>query len=402
MKILCVFGRHAYGDPARGEGYEHASFLPALAALGHELELFDSLDRASYGGFAALNRAFVERVERCRPQAILCVLMHYEIWTETLDLVRSRSPAALLNWGTDDSWKFEQFGRFVAPHVDLYVTTSPAAAARARRLALDNVVPSQWAASKLCAPLPASRCRYQASFVGTAYGNRRRWVEALRARGIEIECFGHGWPAGPVDTPELLRIANESLVSLNFGDSGLHFRRGVPYRSRQIKARTFEVPGAGGLLLTQPADDLERYFAAGKEIDVFASPDEAAAKIRRHVNEPERRDAMARAGHERVRREHTYAARFAPLLEEAMSRARARPPATAPVRGFEAIAAQHSAPWWLRVLRVALAAPASLLFGARRGPRAARRLLFELSWRLAGESTYSARGWPGRTFYRES
>lgn len=33
MKILCVFGRHAYGDPARGEGYEHANFLPAFAAL---------------------------------------------------------------------------------------------------------------------------------------------------------------------------------------------------------------------------------------------------------------------------------------------------------------------------------------------------------------------------------
>ena len=37
MKILCVFGRYAYGDPKRGEGYEHANFIPALQALGHEV-----------------------------------------------------------------------------------------------------------------------------------------------------------------------------------------------------------------------------------------------------------------------------------------------------------------------------------------------------------------------------
>jgi len=34
--------------------------------------------------------------------------------------------------------------------------------------------------------------------------------------------------------------------------------------------------------------------------------------------------------------------------------------------------------------------------------RAARRLLFEISWRLGGRRTYSAAGLPGRLFYRES
>ena len=34
MNILCVFGEHAYGDPARGEGYEYVNFLPCLAETG--------------------------------------------------------------------------------------------------------------------------------------------------------------------------------------------------------------------------------------------------------------------------------------------------------------------------------------------------------------------------------
>jgi spore maturation protein CgeB len=62
----------------------------------------------------------------------------------------------------------------------------------------------------------------------------------------------------------------------------------------------------------------------------------------------------------------------------------------------------HRPTFGLRVLKAILVFPLSLLFGKRRGARAARRLLFELSWRVAGAKTYRASGWPGRLFYRES
>ena len=404
MKILCVLGRHAYGDAARGEGYEHANFLPTLAALGHETHVFDSLDRTAYRDFAELNKALLSRVEALRPDAILCVLMHYEIWLESLDMVRARCPAPIINWGTDDSWKYEQFARFVAPHVDLYVTTSKAAFEQASREGLENVVLSQWGADGegLAEPLPARVCRYPVSFVGAAYGNRRKWIGALAARGVKVHCFGQGWPNGPVSTADVRRIARDSIVSLNFGDSGVHWRGLVPYRSRQIKARIFEVPGSGGFLMTEPAEALADYFRIGEEIEVFGSPDEAAAKIQRYLANPELRDRVAGAGHERTRREHTYAQRFSLLLDEAVRRAGARGPAAC-VASPSADQAEHCAiPWWMRLLRAFLVVPSTALFGSRRGPRAARRLVFELSWRVAGPHTYSARGWPGRLFYRES
>lgn len=402
MRLLCVFGRHAYGDPERGEGYEHANFIAPLARLGHEVELFDSLERGTHADFAALNRALVERVQGWRPEVLFCVLMHYEVWTETLDVLRSQLGVAVLNWGTDDSWKYAQFAPFIAPHVDLYATTSPAALEAARRDGLGNVVLSQWAASErnLAAPIPAVECRYPVSFVGAAYGNRRRWVDELRLCGVEVACFGHGWPAGAVSTEEVRRIGRESVVSLNFADSGLHWGRGRLFRNRQIKARTFEVPGSGGFLLTQPAEGLERYYAIGSEIDVFSSAEEAARKIRRYLKEPALRDAMARAAHERTAREHTYERRFEPLLAAALQRKAARP-ATKPLELGEVLA-RHTHPGWLKVLRALLVAPAVLLFGPERGRRAARRLLYEISWRIWGAHTYSARGWPGRAFYRES
>ena len=82
MKILCVFGRYAYGDPLRGDGYEYTNFLPAFAALGHEIELFDSFDRRGYPDFADLNQRLLGRVIAFKPDVIFCVLMNYEVWSE--------------------------------------------------------------------------------------------------------------------------------------------------------------------------------------------------------------------------------------------------------------------------------------------------------------------------------
>jgi spore maturation protein CgeB len=409
MRILCAFGRYAYGDPARGEGYEYANFLPALRLLGHETMLFDSFDRSRYQSFAEMNAAFLAEVERSQPDLVLCALMSYELWTETLDLVRDRCRAALVNWGTDDSWKYQQFARFVAPHVDCYATTSRQAWRSAQEAGRTNWVLTQWAASdtRLQEPLPADACRYPVSFVGSAYGNRRRWIETLRKAGIEVTCFGHGWPGGAVAAERIPTIIRESAVSLNFGDSGLHVQGLLPYRSRQIKARIFEVPGAGGMLLTEHAPGIERFYRVGEEIDVFGSAGELLEKIRRYLSDPELRDRVAQAGHGRTRREHTYTRRFTDLLEQAIALKRESGGQLARACRFDDLvqthlAAHHRMGPLLKLLRALLVVTASLALGRRRGPRAARRLLFELSWRFAGSKTYGAAGLPGRLFYRES
>ena len=99
MKILCAFGRCNYGDPVRGEGYEFTNFLPALRTLGHEVSLFDSWDKSAYSNFADLNRDFLRRVDREKPDVIFSVLMSYELWSETLDIIRSSRSAIIINLG---------------------------------------------------------------------------------------------------------------------------------------------------------------------------------------------------------------------------------------------------------------------------------------------------------------
>jgi spore maturation protein CgeB len=412
LKILCAFGEYNYGKRERGRGYEFSNFLPALQAIGHEVVFFDTLDRDHYADFVQLNRSFLDTVRKERPDAIFCVLMHYELWLETLEIAKRICGAVLIHWATDDSWKYRQFSRLIAPVFDLYATTYAAASERAQRDGLDNFHLTQWAAAGaiLHEPLAARECRYAVSFVGSRYGNRAQWIIGLRQRGIEVDCFGHGWDQGAVAGDEIPQIMRNSVISLNFGDSETVLDGVRLSRSRQIKARVFEVPGCGGFLLTQPADGLERYFTPGREVATFCDLDDLARCIRHYLACPEERDRIARAGHVRTRAEHTYEIRFAQLLDAAKTlRGRRAPAGTAPedtfgdgLEAFSRAASRHRLHGGLRLLRKLLTVPCDRIWGQERGPRAARRILFELSWRLCGKTTYSAAGWPGRIFYRES
>lgn len=407
MKILCVLGEHNYGDPARGECYEYVNFLPAIRNLGHQVVFFESFNRNSYRDFADLNRKFLEKVQEEKPDIILCVLLGYEIWLETLQLVREGSNAIIINWSTDDSWKYEQFSRFVAPVFHLYATTYPDALAKSRRDGHSNFVLTQWAANSanLAEPFPASQCRYPVSFIGTAYGNRPQWIGALEERGLKVECFGHGWKNGPIAAKDIPKIMRNSIVSLNFGDSGMVMHGIVPGRSRQIKARVFEVPGAGGFLMTEHAEGLDRFYGIGDEISTYDGIPDLAEKIRYFIVHPEERDRIARAGYIRTRGEHTYEMRFSKLFDAAAMQQKKRifdERREIDFKKYSAIEKKHRAGLMLKILKQLLLFPCLMIWGDRRGPRAARRFLFELSWRLVGKKAYTVTGWPGRLFYKES
>lgn len=412
MKILCAFGKYNYGDPQRGLGYEYSNFIPAFRRLGHDILFFESFGRKPYQNFSDLNYKFLKAVEENQPDLIFCVLMGYELWTETFEMVRAATDAVIVNWATDDSWKYDQFSKFVAPYFHLYATTYRATVRRSQQDGHSNFVLTQWAANaeKLLKPITANECRWDVSFVGSAYGNRTKWVSTLRKRGIDVQCFGHGWPAGSVAAQAIPEIVHRSVISLNFADSNWMFNGFVPYRSRQIKARVFEVPGYGGFLLTENAENLERFFRPGKEIALFNGVDDLAEKIRFYLANPDRRNSIANAGHLRTREEHTYDKRFAVLLElvETIKGSRLKEIGSqgasrrVDFTRFGDLERLHQPSAALNALKRALLLPCRIIFGNQKGPRAARRLLFELSWRLFGSGTYSASGWPGRLFYMES
>ena len=393
MKILCVFGKHQYGDPSRGLGTEYAAFVPSLKNLGHEVIHFESWDRRFYPNFGELNRDLLITIEREKPHVMIAVQLNYEIWTETLHVIKDSSETATICWTTDDSWKYREVSRFIGKAYHAMTTTYAETVPVYHRDGIPNVLLTQWAvhAENPAVPLKSQKCVYPVTFVGAAHGNRKHRIKHLKSLGVEVSCFGQGWSSGPALAQNIPKIMRESVISLNFSNA-----KG----GNQIKARTFEVPGAGGFLLTEYTPGLEAVYTIGQEIEVFHNTKELAEKIKYYLSHSKERDEIALAGYERTVLNHSYEIRLKQVIDFALSaKGHGAISKEAPLwTSFGQLLRAHGMNFRLRFLRRMLVFPAVLIWGKARGPRAARRLVFEFSWRFFGEKTFTASGLPGRMF----
>jgi spore maturation protein CgeB len=179
---------------------------------------------------------------------------------------------------------------------------------------------------------------FDVSFVGSCYGWRPKLISDLRARGIDVACFGRGWPNGSLSNEEVVRLFSRSRINLGFG--------GVGYSRRLLclKARDFEVPMSGGLYLTQENPELEEVFDVGREIVTYRGAADCAETIESLLSDPARAKSIREAGRARCLREHTYERRWREVFELTG----VMPPAEDPVRFVSGAAL--SEPRRLRIL----------------------------------------------------
>jgi len=142
------------------------------------------------------------------------------------------------------------------------------------------------------------------SFIGQCYGNRRETIERLRQRGVAVEAYGHGWPAGPLSAEEMVRMYSRSRINLGFG--GVMGHR----ETYCLKGRDFEIPMSGGLYLTEHHPELERVYAVGEEIVTYSGFDDLLEKIRRLLADPAEAERIRSRGYGRALRDHTWEMRF--------------------------------------------------------------------------------------------
>lgn len=143
-------------------------------------------------------------------------------------------------------------------------------------------------------------------FVGTYEKERAAILESAGLRGLAV--WGNLWRGKPLGrrlknacrNRELLGLdyplaLNSSRVALNF------FRRG---NRDTLNSRSFELPACGAFVLSERSPDLAEHFEEGREVACFESPEELREKAGYYLKNERERTAVARAGYERVRREH--------------------------------------------------------------------------------------------------
>lgn len=389
MKVLCVFGKDQYGDVSRGLSTEFFSFVPAIESLGYEVEFFDSWNRNLYTDFIDLNQKLIEKVEATKPDIIFSVQFNYEIWMETWDYISNNFQVKTVNWCTDDSWKYAQHSKFIAEHFDLMVTTYEEFIIDYKKQGVEAVVsnwavPVQW----LKPPKKGIDCTYKTVFIGMAHGNRRDLIEQIRAMGVDVTCFGHGWETGAIDAERIPEIINDSVLSLNFSNSS---------GENQIKARTFEVPGCGGCLLTANAKNLEKFFTDEKDLIIFEGIEDCVSKIKKIQSNLELRDQVALNGFEKVKNNYTYKIEIEKIFKKLETIQKRKSPRV----NYSEVITSHRQTFFTKLLRSALLFLGRMLFKGEKATKFSRRLMFEFSWRVLGENTYLANGLMGRIFYKE-
>ena len=317
IKLLYAGMLYDYGDASRGLSFEERNFYHPLKRLcqrnGWEILRFDFMDLGRKHGQQRMSELLWETVKREEPRYLVSVLFdsEHDPLGDVLRRISLESNTMTLNWFCDDHWRFEKYSQFIARNFNFVVTTDSEAIPKYKAIGMgDCTIKSQWACNhELYRPVACAR-DFEVSFVGQPHGNRPQVAQSLWSQGIALKVFGYGWNgAQRLPFHEMVRVFNRSRINLNLSNAS------VDDTHQQIKGRNFEVPGTRGFLLTGPADNLDEYYADGKEIVVFHSPEEMRDRIRYYSKHDSERETIANAGYQRTLLEHTWEHRWTDIFK---------------------------------------------------------------------------------------
>lgn len=347
IKILYIGLKYDYGQPERGLSFEFINFLDGLYHLENvdvEVFAFDEIMRAV--GMEEMNKQLITTVNRIKPDLCFFILFTDEIKKETIRHIAKSPGMVTFNWFSDDHWRFDIFSRHWAPCFHYVSTTDSGAVEKYIRSGYRNVIKTQWGFNHHKYRRYECREDYDVTFIGQTHSHRKNIIKRVKSNGIDIHCWGKGWPDGRIETDEMIKLFSRSRINLNFTESSVVFglksaakiflnRRAddsfhlntPPATMRiarmmlmdnvpQIKARNFEIPGSGGFLMTQNADNLGEYFIPDKEIVIFSDTDDLTEKIRFYLKNGKERENIRCAGHKRAMEHHTYERRFREIFKE--------------------------------------------------------------------------------------
>ncbi|OGZ27139.1 MAG: hypothetical protein A2365_00520 [Candidatus Nealsonbacteria bacterium RIFOXYB1_FULL_40_15] len=334
-KILYIALKYDYGDPKRGFGFEHYNFYDSLVNMGNEVVYFPFDEAMINYGKEKMNELLLETARKENPDLCFFFLFGDEIKKETVKKISSEF--LTFNWFADDHWRFYNFSRHWASCFTWAGTTDSEAPEKYNRIGIKNVIKTQWACNHFIYKPLGGEKRHDVSFVGQPHGNRPQIIEKLRKAGINVKCWGKGWPAGRISQDEMIKIFSESRINLNLTKSSKdnlikssakiflsgrslkinppktwidNFRSMQAKKREQIKGRTFEIPGCGGFMITGKADNIGEYYKENEEIVLYKNTEDLINKIKYYLKAEKEREEIAEKGYKRTLKEHTYEKRF--------------------------------------------------------------------------------------------
>lgn len=133
------------------------------------------------------------------------------------------------------------------------------------------------------------------------------WSERTRAGSLSRKC----WMGSDLRGAEAAKMIRESAICLNI----LRNQHIINAEPDGLIMRHFEVPGAGGFLLSTRSGGATRLFPEGESAEYFTNVQECLDKIKEYLVSPDKRGKISSQAHESVATSHTYTHRIAELLQ---------------------------------------------------------------------------------------
>jgi spore maturation protein CgeB len=154
-------------------------------------------------------------------------------------------------------------------------------------------------------------------FVGNADKFRIEFIQDLARNGVEIDVFGENWTSlklhpkisafGPLYGEQFWKTLQRYSLQLNM------LR---PHNLTSHNMRSFDIPGAGGILIAPRTIDHETFFSEGEEILLFSNIDELIDKVNNFINLSfNDRNKIRQAARVKALKSHTYSIRTNKLIE---------------------------------------------------------------------------------------
>jgi hypothetical protein len=301
---------------------ENSGFIQALDAAGTLVPLKTAA--GSYGiappsgpadlaAIAENDRQIIRQITAAdaagRVDVLIGTMVAQSVSLDALQHVR-RMGIPVLNIAMDDRltdhWEWRGSTRLgaigLAPAVDLVLHTTPE---YIPRYLADGHPAVFWPfGSDPDLFVPAATKRFDVCFVGNNYGWRAILIREIERAGIRVECFGSGFRNGHIDAARVAEVFGQSRIVLGVGTVA-HSRRIVT-----LKLRDFDGPMSGSLYMTTENPDLRTLFSVGEEIEMYRTPAECIALIKRYLADDEARERIAAAGRRRALRDHTWPQRI--------------------------------------------------------------------------------------------
>ncbi|MAG37875.1 hypothetical protein CMI45_01285 [Candidatus Pacearchaeota archaeon] len=301
--------------------FSYQNWHSPLKAIFKEFVTFDPQEYSYKYGIKAMNKKFLEVVEKEQPDFIYLWLIYDEFDIETLLKIKEVSPKTrVVNFFGDDDTKFEIYTRYYSLFVDFPLVSHKLYFHKYKPEGIKNAYYSYGVNTNDFCPKDLEK-KYDATFIGTPMADRAELVTFLKDNGIDIRVFGAGWERHPelkdiyfgkLSQEEMIGVLNESKINLSFSKN----YQGKP----SFKSRVFEASACKSFILTEHFKVYHDLLKKDKELVTFKDKKDLLEKVKYYLkNEKERREIEGRA-YKKVLETYSQEAEFRKIFEDILKK----------------------------------------------------------------------------------